>query len=219
MRFEERNIPPGAGAPAVSLLMLPAGATALPILEFEAAVLRLVDGGVRYIAIDLAPIERVDSRMIQALLQATEYCRRNHARLVLIRPTPFLRRTIRNLGLEPALPAFATDEEAIAYLKRVGRGSGLAVDFHPADEPDLAATALALGPTVDGIVLRYPWGNRNAPVDPRRLAVGKHLRLRPSWDAGCEITAEIERVEPVADEPPGAHDYHLAFRRRPDRAG
>lgn len=214
MRFEERQIPAGGGNPAVAVL-LPgpkARAGGLPILEFEASLLRLIDGGVRHIVVDLATIERIDSRTIQSLLHATQYCRRKHARLVLCRPSGLLRKTIRNLGLDPALPCFESEEAAVGHLQRVGRGSGYEIAFHAAGDPDCVATALALAPTLDGIVLRYPWKKRRDALDPRRLLVGGRLRLRPSWDPGREITAEIERVEPAADGEQSARDYHLAFR-------
>jgi anti-anti-sigma regulatory factor len=184
----------------------------LPILEFEAQVNALLNDGIKYIVLNLNPLERSDSRTIQALLHTSQFCRRVNARLVLSAPPSMLRRTLHTLRLDPALPSFVTDAEAVQYLQRVGRGTGQSVIFQRADEPEWVAMALSIGSTVDGLIVSYPWRERHAAIDPKRLKIGRWVNLRMSWEPETEVTAEIDRVEPVPDDPLDACYYHLRFR-------
>ncbi|MHC4452977.1 MAG: STAS domain-containing protein [Planctomycetota bacterium] len=214
MKFLERLVPGYDGAPDVVVLVcapsaLPHG---LPILEFEATVSRLLRDGIKHIVINLATVDRIDSRTIQALLHANQFSRRQDARLILSAPPSMLSQTLLTLGLDTALTSFPTDDEAVQYLKSVGRGTGHSVIFQRADEPEWVAYALSVGSTLDGLILSYPWRERHSAIDPKRLKIGRWINLRMSWQPDKEVTAEIESIEPVPNDPLDACYYHIRFR-------
>lgn len=126
--------------------------------RFQEEIESLVDQGVNHVILNLRLVKFINSTALGAVIKAHKRCKAEGGELVISKPSPFVQKVVKSLGIDQLVPMFDEDDAAIRHIVQSLNARELAGNA-PVDE--------------EKVLVTFPDDTRVEQLGGRRMVVGR----------------------------------------------